>query len=95
MQKLSVVVLTKNEESNIAACLESVKWADEIVVMDDESTDKTIDIAKRYTDKVIVSSMNRDFAKQRNLSISHCSGDWILQMDADERVTPELKNCKK
>ena len=91
-QRLSVVVLTKNEESNIAACLESVKWADEIIVMDDNSTDKTIDIARRYTDKVIVSSMDRDFAKQRNLSISYCSGDWILQMDADERVTAELKN---
>ncbi|HPM43150.1 MAG TPA: glycosyltransferase family 2 protein [Candidatus Omnitrophota bacterium] len=90
-EKLSVVVLTKNEEKNIIPCLETVKWADEIIVMDDNSTDNTVELARRFTDKVFVSAMNRDFAKQRNYSISLCGGDWILQMDADERVTEGLK----
>lgn len=91
-QKLSVVVFTKNEERNIVPCLETVKWADEIVIMDDNSTDKTVELARRFTDKVTTSPMNRDFARQRNLSITLCSGDWILEMDADERVTPGLKS---
>ncbi len=90
-QKLSVVVLTKNEEGIIARCLESVRWADEIIVIDDNSTDKTIEIAKRYTDKVITHPLNNDFSGQRNLGIDRSSGYWILQMDADECVTEELK----
>ena len=91
-QKISVVILTRNEENNIEECIKNIAWADEIIVMDDNSTDKTVEIARKYTDKVIISSMNRDFAKQRNLSIGHCTGDWVLQMDADERVTESLKN---
>lgn len=90
-QKLSVVILTKNEEKNIVPCLETVKWADEIIIMDDNSEDKTVELARRFTDKITISAMDRDFAKQRNLSISLCTGDWILQMDADERVTDGLK----
>jgi glycosyltransferase involved in cell wall biosynthesis len=90
-QKISVVVLTKNEEKNIAACLESVKWADEIIVIDDHSTDKTADIAKRYTGNVIMHSLSSNFSEQRNLGLDRASGDWILQMDADERVTDELR----
>lgn len=91
MQKLSVVVLTKNEEKNIAPCLESVKWADEIIVIDDRSTDNTMDIARRYTDNVIVHSLVNNFSEQRNLGLDRATGDWILQMDADERVTDELR----
>lgn len=91
-QKLSVVVLTKNEEKNIAACLDSVRWADEIIVIDDNSTDKTIEIAKKYTGNVIIHSLINNFSEQRNLGLDRATGDWILQMDADERVTRELKD---
>ena len=90
-QKLSVVVLTKNEEDIIARCLESVRWADEIIVIDDNSVDKTVEIARRYTDKVIAHPLNGNFSEQRNLGIEVSSGDWILQMDADERVTDGLR----
>ena len=90
-EKISVVILTRNEESNIKECLETVKWADEIIVIDDESTDKTVEIARCYTDKVISHPLNDNFSAQRNLGIDNASGDWILQMDADERVTEELK----
>ena len=90
-EKLSVVVLTKNEEVVIARCLESVKWADELIVVDDNSTDRTVEIVKRYTDKVISHPLNNDFSKQRNLGIDRSSGDWILQMDADERVPDALR----
>lgn len=92
MNRLSVVILTKNEEKNIAECIKNVAWADEVIIVDDNSTDRTVEIAREYTDKIIISAMNRDFAKQRNLSIEHCTGDWILQMDADERVTSGLKS---
>ena len=91
MQKLSVVILTKNEEKNIGPCLDSVKWADELIVIDDHSVDKTVEFAKRYTDKVITHPLNGDFSGQRNIGFDNASGDWILQMDADERVTAELK----
>jgi len=90
-QKLSVVVLTRNEEKNIAACLETVKWADEIIVIDDNSIDNTVKIAKRYTDKIIIHSLLNNFSEQRNLGLDRATGDWILQMDADERVTEGLK----
>ena len=62
MQKLSVVILTKNEEKNIGPCLDSVKWADELIVIDDHSVDKTVEFAKRYTDKVITHPLNGDFS---------------------------------
>ena len=90
-QKLSVVVLTRNEEKNIAACLETVKWADEIVIVDDISVDKTTDIVRRYTDKIIVHASEGNLARQRNIGIEHCAGDWILQMDADERAPEDFK----
>jgi glycosyltransferase involved in cell wall biosynthesis len=85
------VVLTKNEEKNIAGCLESVKWADEIVIDDDCSADRTVDIVKRYTDKVIVNASGGNLAKQRNLGIDNSSCEWILQMDADERAPVDFR----
>ncbi len=90
-QKLSVVVLTRNEEAIIARCLDSVKWADEIIVVDDNSKDRTVEIAGQYAAKVIAHPLDNDFSGQRNLGIDRASGDWILQMDADERVTDGLK----
>jgi len=90
MAKLSVVIITKNEEKNIQACLETVKWADEIVIVDSLSTDKTIEIAKRYTNKIFT-RLFTNYSDQRNFADRQASHRWILAMDADERVTPELK----
>ncbi|MFA4854255.1 MAG: glycosyltransferase family 2 protein [Candidatus Omnitrophota bacterium] len=90
MAKLSVVILTKNEEACIAECLESVKWADEIVVVDDESTDRTVAITKQYTDRVFFRKMDIE-GKHRNWAYAQASNLWVLSLDADETVTPELK----
>ncbi|MBI3491313.1 MAG: glycosyltransferase family 2 protein [Acidobacteria bacterium] len=89
MAKLSVTVITKNEATDIGDALKSVAWADEIVVVDSRSTDDTVAIARRHTDRVVV----RDWAgyvDQKNYAASLASHDWILSLDADERVTPEL-----
>ncbi len=91
MIPLSVVILTKNEEQNIRACLESVAgWAGEIVVVDDESTDKTVDIASNYTGRIIIRKMDVE-GKHRNFAYSCAKNTWVLSLDADERVTEELK----
>ena len=90
MVKLSVVVLTKNEESCIGQCLESVKWADEIIVVDDESTDKTVEIVKKYDCKIFFRKMDIE-GKHRNWAYAQARNQWVLSLDADETVTPELK----
>ena len=90
MDKLSVVILTKNEEGRIRECLESVKWADQIVIVDDLSQDRTVEIARRFTDKVLVKKMDIE-GSHRNWAYSQAEHPWILSLDADERVTPELK----
>lgn len=91
MIDLSVVVLTKNEEKNIGPCLESVRgFAREILVVDDESTDKTVDIARQYTDKIIIRKMDIE-GKQRNFAYAQAKNLWVLSLDADERVTEGLK----
>jgi len=87
---LSVVILTKNEENRIAEALESVNWAEEIVVIDDESTDKTVEIAKKYTDKILIKKMDIE-GKHRNWAYSQAKNTWVLSLDADERVTDELR----
>ena len=87
---LSVVIITLNEEAKVKDCLESVAWADEIVVVDSFSKDNTVEIAGNYTDKIY----QREFAgfgEQKNFALSKASGDWILAIDADERVTSELQ----
>ncbi len=89
MTELSVVIITLNEEENIEACLQSVFWADEIVVMDSGSTDRTRDICLEYTDKFHVRPWT-GYSEQRNAAHELASGNWILSLDADERVTPEL-----
>lgn len=86
---ISVIIITKNEEERIKACLESVKWADEIIVADNGSTDKTLDIAKKYTDKLIKFTGN-DFAALRNKAMEEARGEWVLYVDADERVLEPL-----
>lgn len=87
---LSVIVLTENEQERIEACLESVKWADEIIIVDGGSVDKTLEIAKKYTNKIIVSD-NEDFAFRRNKGIEETKGEWVFYIDADERVLTPLK----
>ena len=89
MPRLSVTVITRNEAADLDAALQSVAWADEIVVVDSHSTDETAAIARRHTDRVVA----RDWAgyvDQKNYAASIASHDWILSVDADERVTPEL-----
>lgn len=87
---ISAVVLTKNEENNIRGCLTSLVWADEIVVIDDYSTDKTPTVAQKIGAKVYKRHLNGDFATQRNFGLKMAKGDWILFIDADERVTEAL-----
>ncbi|MBI5674230.1 MAG: glycosyltransferase family 2 protein [Nitrospirae bacterium] len=88
---LSVAIITHNEEENIKDALESVKWADEIVVVDSFSTDRTVEICKKYTDKVFVFEWP-GFAEQKNKAVSLTTQPWVLVLDADERVTEALKN---
>lgn len=88
---LTVVILTKNEEARIASCLESVAWADEIIVVDDESTDRTVEVCRRYTPKVLVRRMEVEGA-HRNWAYAQASNPWVLSLDADEIVTPELRD---
>jgi len=87
---LSVVIITKNEEKNIKDCLESVRWADEIIVVDDESTDRTVEIAKQYTNKIFIKKMEVE-GRHRNWAYAQARNIWVLSLDADERVTPGLK----
>ena len=87
---LSVIITAKNEEERIVACLESVKWADEIIVLDNGSHDKTIELAKKYTTKIFKFE-NQDYAAFRNKAIEQAKGDWVLYIDPDERVLVDLK----
>lgn len=90
--KISVIILTKNEEEVILDCLESVKWADEIVVVDNDSTDNTLGVIKKFGVKnIIQSGAENTFSERRNLGAKGAKGDWLLYVDADERVTPMLR----
>jgi glycosyltransferase involved in cell wall biosynthesis len=89
VRKLSVTVITKNEATQIAAALASVQWADEIVVVDSDSHDATVDIARAFTDRVVVRQWD-GYVAQKNYAASLATYDWILSVDADERVTPAL-----
>jgi glycosyltransferase involved in cell wall biosynthesis len=87
---VSVTVITLNEEAHLRRCLESVAWADEIVVVDSESQDKTVQVAREFTDRVIVRPWP-GFAAQKNFAVAQCAGEWILSLDADEEAEPELR----
>lgn len=89
---ISVIVIAFNEENALAACLESVSWADEIIVVDSGSTDKTQDVARKYTDKIYVEADWQGFGIQKQRAQSRASSRWILSVDADERVTVELRD---
>jgi glycosyltransferase involved in cell wall biosynthesis len=88
--RLSVVVVTQNEEERIRACLESAAWADELIVVDAESSDKTAAIARELSDHVFVRPWP-GFAAQKNFGLAQAGGDWILSLDADERVSAPLR----
>ncbi len=91
MQKLTVTVITRNESPHIAAALESVNWADEIIVVDSESTDDTVEIAGRYTSRVVVRPWP-GYVAQKNFAAAQATHDWILSLDADERVSAGLRD---
>jgi glycosyltransferase involved in cell wall biosynthesis len=91
MPSISVTIITKNEEENIEACLESVKWADEAIVVDDMSQDHTPQICQRYANvKIYQRKMENGYGPQKNYALDNVKGEWVLSIDADERVTPEL-----
>lgn len=88
--KISATIIVHNEQDNIAAVCETVAWADEIVIVDSDSTDRTVEIARRYTDRIF----NREFRGYKDkhqFADAQTTGDWIFWIDADERVTPELR----
>ena len=87
---LSVVVITKNEEDNIGECLKSVRWAKELFVIDAESLDRTVEVARQFTKNVFVRKW-MGFGPQKNFGIDQASGEWILIVDADERVPDSLR----
>ncbi|HEX3986986.1 MAG TPA: glycosyltransferase family 2 protein [Acidobacteriaceae bacterium] len=89
MLTLSVAIITKNEEHNLARTLESVRWADEVVIVDCGSTDRTPEIARSFGAKFFVERW-RGFGAQKNSAIARCSRDWILALDADEEVSGDL-----
>src|SRR5215813_4452309 len=89
---ISVVILTRNEETNIARCLDSVSWSDDILVVDSFSEDRTVEISKRHGARVVQRAFE-DFSSQRNFASEHgnIKHEWVLHLDADEIVTPELR----
>ncbi len=89
--KITAAIITLNEESNIKDCLETINWADEIVIIDSESTDNTVKIASLYTGKII-QTHDISFSRKRELAIKSSTNDWILFIDADERLSIDLKN---
>jgi len=92
-QRLSVVILTKNEEVKIARCLESVRFADEVIAVDGMSQDRTVEICKAYGAKVISHPFSGSFGEERNLGTDAASGEWIIQLDADDVVSDELREA--
>ena len=87
---LSVIIITKNEAEQIRGCLESVRWADEMVILDSGSTDGTVGICREFTDNVFETDWP-GFGPQKNRALDKAKGDWVLSIDADERISPELR----
>ncbi len=91
MKRLSVILITHNEAHNIEGCLESVSFADEVVVVDSGSTDGTVALAQARGARVVCTGDWPGFGPQKNRALDYAVGDWVLSIDADERVTPELR----
>jgi len=90
MPLLSVAIVTLNEEENLARTLASVAWADEIIVVDSGSTDRTVEVARSFKAKIFERTWP-GFAEQKNFALAQCTGEWILSLDADEELSPELQ----
>ncbi|MER3382682.1 glycosyltransferase family 2 protein [Pectobacterium aroidearum] len=90
-KNLSVIIITKNESELIEECLQSASWADEVIIVDSGSTDSTVEIARQYGAKVYQHNDWPGYGKQRQRAQSYASGDYVFFIDADERVTPELR----
>ena len=88
VEKVSVIIITKNEEKNIARCIKSVLWADEIVIVDTFSTDRTIEICRKFTDKIFQEKW-MGYGPQKNLCASKAKNNWVLNIDADEIISSE------
>ncbi len=89
MERISATVVCRDEEGNIRECLESLKWVDEIVVVDSGSTDRTVEIAREYTDKVYFNPWP-GMPEQKNHALDRATSPWVLNLDADERIPPDL-----
>jgi glycosyltransferase involved in cell wall biosynthesis len=90
--RVSASIICKNEEHNIEECLRSVAWCDEIVVVDSGSTDRTVELARRHTDKVVFHEWP-GYVAQKNFALDQTTGEWVICLDADERCTPELRQA--
>jgi glycosyltransferase involved in cell wall biosynthesis len=87
--RISATIITFNEEQNIEAALESLAWADEIIIVDSQSTDRTVEIARRFTDRIFIRAWP-GYSAQKNFAAEQARYDWVFNLDADERVSPEL-----
>lgn len=90
--KITAVVLTHNDELRIVDCLEKLSFADELIIIDDNSNDRTIELCKNFTSKIYVRELKNNFASQRNYALNFVTGQWILFIDSDEIVSEELKS---
>ena len=91
-ETLTACLIVKNEARRLAECLERLRWADEILVVDDESGDGTSEVARRFTEHVLRRPLHGDFAAQRNFALDHAHGEWVLFVDADEHVSAPLRD---
>jgi len=92
MSELSVIIISSNEAANIHDCIASVAWADEIIVVDSGSTDETVSLAREMGARVYEHADWPGFGPQKNRALGYASKDWVFSLDADERVTPELRD---
>jgi glycosyltransferase involved in cell wall biosynthesis len=90
VNSISAIVITKDEERNLRDCLQSIQWVNEIVVVDAGSKDQTVEIAKEFTQKIFIRPWD-GYGAAKNYALSQCTGDWVLWIDADERITALLK----
>ena len=91
MIRLSAIIITRNEANNIHECLTSLAWCDEIIVVDSGSTDNTVTLCRSFTDQIVITNQWSGFGPQKNIALAKATGDWVLSIDADERVSEALQ----